>query len=524
MNKSNQFYIYRVPTEILSTMKSTGPQSKSDLLSGEADQSSDEDSQQSEIDGDDDFELKRLNEISLKGDELTDAVRTNIGSPVQWYTSSLIPAPTKLGIYKTMLPSPDSSLRSIQIEPSAHSEPNGHQDRTIAMFMVGGGHFQGTIISLPESSINNCEIKASKGFHRYTTRRKQGGGQSANDNAKGAANSAGAQIRRYNEVALAEDIRTLLHGWRSYLAQAEVILVRASGQASRKLLYDNGLDKSDSRVRRFPLNTRRATQAEIIRCFHILTRVQFGSTEEDKVEQRSISQMPVNLTKKTAEIVVDPTLLLHSEKICTLIKKDKGPALRDYLRSNDIDVPAYRLEPRKAFIHTPTLLHYASANGSRVSIGELLDCGADPTIMNQAKKTPFETASCKATRDAFRIWRAKEDHEVRWDWEVARVPIGLTEDQIRARQMQEEALKAAEAEAEEERRSAELKRLEKEADDVRETEKKHAELKRGPGRPVAAGVLALPSSANLVGLTPEMRRNVEREQRARAAIARFAKN
>jgi hypothetical protein len=33
-------------------------------------------------------------------------------------------------------------------------------------------------------------------------RRKQGGSQSANDNAKGPAKSAGAQLRRYGEQAL----------------------------------------------------------------------------------------------------------------------------------------------------------------------------------------------------------------------------------------------------------------------------------------------------------------------------------
>jgi Bacteroidetes VLRF1 release factor len=37
-------------------------------------------------------------------------------------------------------------------------------------------------------------------------RRKQGGSQSLNDNAKGPAKSAGAQLRRYGEQAL-RDVR-----------------------------------------------------------------------------------------------------------------------------------------------------------------------------------------------------------------------------------------------------------------------------------------------------------------------------
>ena len=44
-------------------------------------------------------------------------------------------------------------------------------------------------------------------------RRKQGGSQSVNDNAKGFAKSAGAQLRRYGEQALRDvcPIRTFLN-------------------------------------------------------------------------------------------------------------------------------------------------------------------------------------------------------------------------------------------------------------------------------------------------------------------------
>lgn len=40
------------------------------------------------------------------------------------------------------------------------------------------------------------------GLIHYPARRKQGGSQSINDNAKGAAISAGAVLRRYGEQAL----------------------------------------------------------------------------------------------------------------------------------------------------------------------------------------------------------------------------------------------------------------------------------------------------------------------------------
>jgi len=44
-------------------------------------------------------------------------------------------------------------------------------------------------------------------FIRYTTRRKQGGSQASNDNAKGKAKSAGANLRRYNEQMIEQVCR-----------------------------------------------------------------------------------------------------------------------------------------------------------------------------------------------------------------------------------------------------------------------------------------------------------------------------
>ena len=46
-----------------------------------------------------------------------------------------------------------------------------------------------------------------KTFHRYVVRQKQGGAQSAKDSCGRAPKSAGASLRRYNEAALAKDIK-----------------------------------------------------------------------------------------------------------------------------------------------------------------------------------------------------------------------------------------------------------------------------------------------------------------------------
>lgn len=134
--------------------------------------------------------------------------------------------------------------------------------------MLGGGHFAAIIASLiPKIRKNHqsqeerqVDILASKTFHRYTTRRKQGGAQSANDAAKGNAHSAGSALRRYNEAALQKEIRELLGSWKEDLGKCEFLFIRATGTANRRTLfgYEGAvLKSSDPRIRGFPFTTRR---------------------------------------------------------------------------------------------------------------------------------------------------------------------------------------------------------------------------------------------------------------------------
>lgn len=518
MSHLSRVYIYRIPESIINSLQPIQTGLNQQLLPAEKeDDSSDEES-------DNEHEIEEItNEFtSARLLDEVETIRPAIGSPITWFTSTTVPPPTKMGVYTAMLTTTDTTIKSIQ---DINQQGGTVTDRTIAMFMVGGGHFQGTIISLTQSSESKCVIKASKGFHRYTTRRKQGGAQSSNDNAKGAANSAGAQIRRYNEIALAQDINDLFKEWKSMLNDVELILIRASGAASRKLLYENGLTKGDVRIRGFPLNTRRATQSEIIRSFHILTRLQLGSVEDDKVVVKPITKKePSKVTKK--EPVDDPAVIEHTNQLVALIRRNKVPAMKEYLSVHkDLDIGSFTLQPRNTFIHTPTLLHYASASDCEAALRALLDLGANPTTVNSVGKTPFDIAGSKSTRDAYRIWRGRDGHESKWDWDAAHVPVALSEEQIQARQAQLAAAKAEEEALENNRRQQELERLEVEASQAREREERKLESKRGPGRTLAMsmGVLGQSSSTSLDGVTPEMRQKIERERRARAAEARFAK-
>ena len=79
-----------------------------------------------------------------------------------------------------------------------------------------------------------------KSFHRYTVRKKQGGGQGSHDSGgSGAAKSAGAQIRRYNERMLTEEISTLLRSeeWsKALLLECDAVFVGAA-KGSRHMVF-----------------------------------------------------------------------------------------------------------------------------------------------------------------------------------------------------------------------------------------------------------------------------------------------
>ena len=147
------------------------------------------------------------------------------------------------------------------------SPPAKAPKRTIAMIMIGGGHFAAIIASLNPKVVRSqgqeerqIDILASKTFHRYTTRRKQGGGQSAYDSAQGQAHSAGSSLRRYNEAALQKEVKDLLASWKEALELCDFIFIRATGSGNRRTLfgYEGAvLKNNDGRIRGFPFTTRR---------------------------------------------------------------------------------------------------------------------------------------------------------------------------------------------------------------------------------------------------------------------------
>jgi len=483
------------------------------------------------------------------GDGDEDAERTsNRGKPpLIWFSSPELPDKTYFGLYRAILTGQEQRqsdlvdvLKKKQVEPIPVPKPNkdgtlpeiAYKGPHIFLCMIGGGHFAAMVVSLaprPASkggtTMNReATVLAHKTFHRYTTRRKQGGSQSANDNAKGNAHSAGSGLRRYNEQALVQDVRNLLQDWKGLLDTSELLFIRATGSTNRRTLFGpyegQVLQHNDTRIRGFPFSTRRATQNELMRSFIELTRLKVREIEPIQEplskEAEKESSTPTKSSKKPSKPKLteeEETALLHTSQIQAFVRRSKVPALLSYLKNNDLS-PDFELQPLEQNHHAPRPLHLAAAQNSAALVsGLLVRGGANPAHKNPEGKTAFELAGDRATRDAFRVARS-ELGESKWNWDEAKVPSPMARSEAESRD-QREKKEAEQKEAD--RRKAEETRL-------RSEEPRIADAKKSKANALASALTKTPQERReeeARGLTPEMRMKLDRERRARAAEARL---
>lgn len=389
-------------------------------------------------------------------------------------------------------------------------------DGMSAMFMIGGGHFAGAIVAHKplKSKILKQQVHfiAHKTVHRYTTRRKQGGLQSTMDNSKGKANSAGSTLRRYNEQALAKDIKEILTAWQPYLKHCKNIFVRANTKVNYKLIVDDEIiSKTDPRVKGFPFVTKRASLEELKTSWLTLTHLKIQNLPKiDVASKQDLDRAKrlLNLRKqkvvKPAEVISTPKDVLVTNELILAINKGKNPQLMQILRSNKIDVNHYSMAPNEKY-NGSGLLHWASLLGRlRLVFFLLTILKADPTLLNNSGQTPWDLAKDDNTK--FEFQKARHGNPDAWDWEAAHVGEPLTASEVSALT------------------EAALKQHKDKVNEIIEEEKKAPRditvKKYGEGKVLPRGL----DQQTLVGLSEDERRKVEREKRARAIEARMKKS
>ncbi|EJD48022.1 hypothetical protein AURDEDRAFT_86423 [Auricularia subglabra TFB-10046 SS5] len=504
---------------------------------------------------------------ALRPDSPQDLTRPR--SSVTWFHS---PPSTQIGVYNAVFPA--NTPATSYVDALKDMQHGGEEGRIWTLLMTAGGHFAGVVVrvcpaddavetkaSKHRKGKQHAEVLRHKTFHRYTTRRKQGGSQSVNDNAKGPAKSAGAQLRRYGEQALRDDIRGLLEDWKDDIEKSELIWIRAS-VSNRRIFFDYDeapVDKRDERLRTFPFPTRRPTQAELTRCINELTYVKTSHLTEDALLAREEAFL-ASLPKPKPTPTPQPVQPKPAEKPAAPKISKEEEALREKWRRALEMVQKGRLEPLVAFwaregaalggpdVRIPawagerdaTLLQAAARAAQADVVRWLLeDAQADPTIplpdsdpveadeedgyasdaplpqSGGVRRTAYDVAASKTVRNVFR--RAAWAHPERWDWLGAgRVPSALSPEMEEGR---------------DDKKKARRKGLK---DKMREREKtRPASPSPEPAPPPRKETPKEPTSGprklggasgaqdGVAGLSAEMRARVERERRARAAEARL---
>ncbi|KAI8614792.1 hypothetical protein BC830DRAFT_1169128 [Chytriomyces sp. MP71] len=427
------------------------------------------------------------------------------------------------------------------------------------LIMIAAGHFAAAVFEAaaprPGSSANTFvpTVIEHKTFHRYTTRRKQGGAQSANDNSKGKANSAGSNLRRENERRLEQDIQALLTQWAPlHLVGSTHIFIRCPPRQTRKVIFfdeEKVLASSDPRVRSFPFITHRPTIPELMRAFEELTTVTIRDVASS-IKTATATQGTGSLAS-TKKKVLDQVEALEApagpsplqepfKKLVDFVRRGKLDLLRTELglvaskpdEPQDETTPAFTtattlVNTRFDDAHGTSLLHVAAAAGHADVVSFLLaQCRADPTLREERGRVrpSYLLAESKEVRDVFRRAYA-QDEAGRFDWAgLGAVPSPLSGDlEARQKEKEREKRRRQKAKQKEGLEARQVQMVEAAMERELEAVRKKAEEEEKAERARKAGVFSklAKSERDAIGMTPERRAMLDREKRALAAEARF---
>ncbi|KHJ74745.1 ankyrin repeat protein, partial [Oesophagostomum dentatum] len=307
-----------------------------------------------------------------------------------------------------------------------------------AIFLLAGGHFAAGVFK-------DDKMVVHRTFHRYVIRAKQGGVQSANDNAKGPARSAGAAMRRYNERALCHDIMNLLKTWADLLASTPLVFIRCASY--QKVIFhevdEGGFDRKDPRLRTIPFETKRPLIEEVRRVWERLSSVTCHGPINEFVEEKHrrkqrIKVLPKKkrvdketdhlkpftpIEEKTKEVDNWPSLDKNLRReLYAMIKDNNDEALATFVntRSEDQQREIYDYLSSFRLSDNGTFLHLAAKNNCDRIVQYLLEFGCDPSIKDDDDLVPYALSPNKAMKHVFIQYRSENPNK--WNWMRCHIP------------------------------------------------------------------------------------------------------
>uniref|UniRef100_A0AAV1UHX9 VLRF1 domain-containing protein n=1 Tax=Peronospora matthiolae TaxID=2874970 RepID=A0AAV1UHX9_9STRA len=296
-----------------------------------------------------------------------------------------------------------------------------------AVLLLRSGRFAGAVFDKDKALCH-------KTFQRYTTRRKQGGAQSASD-ASGKAKSAGATLRRYNEAALKQDVAALLVEWKEMLKDAELIFL-SSGKTERATFFPEKnavLQPGDKRLKRIPFATFRPTFEEVCRVRSDLSSVRFlpleAATTSSVVSASKVKKKTKKASDAASKVEIGTVGIQQEEE-----EEVEVPLLIQLVNDGDLKgveelflhVDEKDSKVNEVDVNFMTALHHAAEKNAVSMVRFLLEQGANPALLDLHNRPPYFLCSSKETRNAFR--RYMGEHPDAWDYVAAQIPEVLTTD------------------------------------------------------------------------------------------------